>query len=185
MTKYRRGWVDAEHGREHGFTLVELLVAMALVAIVLSAAYGWVWSVGALATRTADRAQACTIAAVVARTIAEDVRDSVAVTAPAVGRDPDACLTLEHDHVGGAPEDVVTAWDPARSVVWKNASGTYVADHVCDFRVSYVLADGRIVDGGTVRTSDWGNVRVVDVAFAVEVGSASVGREVRVCVGSG
>ena len=41
------------------------------------------------------------------------------------------------------PRRCWSSWDPARRVVWRNASGTYLADHVTRFAVSYGLADGR------------------------------------------
>ena len=41
----------------YGFSLVELLVATAAAAVVLAAAYGWVWNVGSLARHLDDRAR--------------------------------------------------------------------------------------------------------------------------------
>ncbi len=169
--------------RACGFSLIELLVATAVAAIVLAAAYGWVWSVGSLAGTTDDRVQAATIAAAVARSVGEDVGAAVEVAAPATGRDPDGSLALVRDGVDRASEDVVVVWDPARRVVWRNASGTYVADHVQGFRVGFVLGDGRSVEGGAMGTADWQSVRAVHVTLAVEVGTALVRREV--CVGLG
>jgi prepilin-type N-terminal cleavage/methylation domain-containing protein len=167
-----------------GFSLVELLVATAVLAVVLAAAYGWVWSVGSLAGTTDDRAQASSIAAALARAVVEDVGAAVAVASPAAGRDPGGSLAVVHDGVEEAPEDVAVVWDPSRRVVWRNAPGTYVADHVRGFRVGFVLGDGRSVDGGAMGAADWGRVRAVRVALEVEVGGAFVGRSVRVGLGS-
>ncbi len=169
--------------RASGFSLVELLVATAMAGVVLAAAYAWVWSVGTLAATTDDRVQASTIAAALARTLADDVGGAVEVTAPAVGRDPGGSLALVHDGVDEASEAVVIAWDPARGVVWRNASGTYVADHVRGFAVSFLLGDGRIVDGTAMGAGDWRSVRAARAALDVEVGGAVIRREV--CVGLG
>ena len=72
---------------------------------------------------------------------------------PPSGRDPSRSLALVHDHAAAAAETVLIVWDPARGVVWRNASGTYLADHVTRFDVAYVLADGSLVDGGDMTSS--------------------------------
>jgi prepilin-type N-terminal cleavage/methylation domain-containing protein len=166
-----------------GFTLVELLVATAVLSVVLAAGYGWVWSVGSLAQTTDDEAQACTIAAVLLRSVAEDVRGAVVVVAPSAGHDPGGSLSMVHDRVDEAPEDELVVWDPARRVVWRNASGTYIADHVRGFQVGFVLVDGRTVDGAAMAATDWRSVRSVRLAVTVEVGTSSAER--RCCVGLG
>jgi hypothetical protein len=154
-----------------------------MAAVVLAAAYGWVWSVGTLAEATDDRVQAATIAAALARSIAQDVGGAVQVAAPEAARDPGGSLTLVRDGVDEAPEDVVIVWDPVRRIVWRNASGTYVTDHVQGFDACFVLGDGRRAPGAEMRAADWQSVRAVDVTVAVQVGSALVRR--RVCVGLG
>lgn len=169
---------------EAGATLVELLVAAVVAGVVLSAAYGWLWNVGALARTQDDRAQAETIAAAAARTVATDVRAALAVESAAPDRDPSRALVLAHDHPAVARERVTIAWDPARKVLWRNASGTYVADHVTAFSVRYVLDDGRVADGVSLIASDWRRVQLVDVALAVVVGAARAVRSERVRVGS-
>jgi len=169
--------------RQRGFTSLELLVAAAVAGLVLSAAYGWLWNVAAVAARTDDRAQAATIASAVSRAIAADVHDAAGVDAPPPGRDPSRSLALVHDHVDVAREAVLVVWDPARNVVWRNASGTYVADHVTRFGVAYGLADGRRLAGADMSSRDWLAVRVVHIELAVAVGSAVAIRAVETAVG--
>ena len=169
--------------REYGFTLVEVLVAAAIAGMVLSAAYGWLWNVGAFATRTDDAAQAATIASAVSRAIAGDVRAAVTVATPPAGRDSSRSLALAHDHVAVAPEAVLIVWDPARAVVWRNASGTYLADHVTRFVVIYGCADGRRLAGAEMLPRDWEGVRVVRVELVVVVGAAAVARTIETAVG--
>jgi prepilin-type N-terminal cleavage/methylation domain-containing protein len=169
----------------HGFTLIELCVATAVLAVVLAAAYGWLWGVGALARSTDDRAQALTLAGVVTRCVTADVAAAVAVAPPPAGRDPERSICLVRDAAGVAPEGLTIVWDPARRVVWRNASGTYVADHVSSFRVGYRLADGRGVDGVTIVAGDWEHVRAVVVTVVVQVGRSSVRRDACVRLGCG
>jgi prepilin-type N-terminal cleavage/methylation domain-containing protein len=167
-----------------GFTLVELLVAAAVTAVVLAAAYGWVWNVAALATRTDDRAQAATIAAACCRAVELELRRAVAIVQPPTGRDPATSLALVHDHIDTTDEEVLVVWDPARRVVWRNASGTYLADHVTRFAVTYVLGDGRLVAGDDMPATGWEVVRCVSVDLAVGVGSATEQRTLVVAAGS-
>lgn len=170
-------------GAEGGFTLVEVLVALVVAGLVLSASYGWVWGLGSLARGHDDRAQAGTIAAAAARSIADDVRAAVAV-APPSAPDPSRALTLVHDHVGAAREEVTIVWDPNRRVVWRNAPGTYIADHVTAFVVAYALQDGREADAVAMSPADWPLVSAVFVRVTTETGSARVTRTVFAGVGA-
>jgi prepilin-type N-terminal cleavage/methylation domain-containing protein len=180
MTAERR---DAPVRRGAGFSLVELLVAAAVTGVVLAGAYGWLWNVAAVAARTDDRAQAATIAAACARGIASEVRQAVGVEPPPLGRDPARALALRHDHPGSAAEDVLVVWDPSRRVVWRNASGTYLADHVTALRLAYVLAGGQTVPGEHMGPADWAAVLAVRVDIAVAVGSAAAERSAFISLG--
>lgn len=168
---------------QDGYTLVELLVALVVAGVVLSACYGWVWGLGALARVHDDRAQAGTIAAAAARSIADDVRNAVAVEAPSV-TDPSRAVTLVHDHVGAPREEVTIVWDPGRKVVWRNAPGTYVADHVTTFVIAYALQDGREADAVAMAPADWPLVSGVLVRLTTETGSARASRTVLAEVGA-
>jgi prepilin-type N-terminal cleavage/methylation domain-containing protein len=170
-------------GREDGYALVEVLIALVVAGVVLSASYGWVWSVGSLARVQDDRAQTGTIAAAAARSIVDDVRAAVAV-APPSAPDPSRALTLVHDHVGAAPEEVEIVWDPGRKVVWRNAPGTYIADHVTAFVVAYTLQDGREAGAGAMSPADWSLVAAVTVKLTTRIGSAHATRTVLAEVGA-
>ena len=169
--------------RDAGFSLMELLVAAAVVGVVLAAAFGWLWSVAAVAVRTDDRAQAATIAAACVRGMALEVRQAVGVAPPPPGRDPGRALALLHDHPAGAPEVVLVVWDPSRRVVWRNASGAYLADHIAAWRVACLLADGRTVPGEAMGAADWTAVRGVRVDLTVVVGTAPAKRSALISLG--
>ncbi|MGE5229981.1 MAG: prepilin-type N-terminal cleavage/methylation domain-containing protein [Deltaproteobacteria bacterium] len=182
-----REWVGsglrAEQRRDQAFTLIEVLVGAAVAAVVLAGAYGWLWNVAALAGETDDRVQAGTLAAAAARAVGDDVRAAVEVRQPPAGRDPASSISLAHDHVDVAPEEVLVVWDPARAVVWRNASGTYIADHITGFTVVYRLTDGRWLGGAEMAAPDWPNVRRLRVELAATVGSATVSRALEMNVG--
>jgi prepilin-type N-terminal cleavage/methylation domain-containing protein len=173
----------ASLGGPAGFSLVELLVAAAIIGVVLTASFGWVWSVGALAGRVDDAAQAATLVAAASRAVAAEVHAAVGVDPPGAGRDPSCSLVLVHDHVATAAESVVIVWDPARDVLWRNASGTYLADHVTRFGVAYVLTDGRIVAGASIAEADWTAVGSLRIEISTGVGSASATRSLELTVG--
>lgn len=172
-----------DYARGGGFTLVELLIAASVVAVVLGAAYAWLWNVAALAGGVDDRVQAATLAAAVSRAVTADVRGCLGVTEPPPARDPSRSIALVHSHPDSAAETVLTVWDPSRRVVWRNSSGTYLADHVTLLAVKYFLADGSLVGGGSMAHSDWTSVRAVRVDLTTTVGSASARRSVVASVG--
>ena len=167
-----------------GVTLVELLVASVVAAVVLAGAWGWLWSIGGVATAMDEDAQAATAAAAATRAVVRDVRAAVAVLPPATGADRATSLHLQHDGLGTAPDDVVIVWDAGRQVLWRNASGTYLSDRVTGFEVSYLLDDGRRVDGGAITGSDLAMVRSVCLSVSIRVGTSSAQREVRVAMGA-
>lgn len=167
-----------------GVTLVELLVAAAISAVVLATAWAWLWSIAAVASRSDDDAQAQTAAAAAVRAVARDVRLARGVKPPASGRDPSVALELAHDRLDRAPEVVLIAWDPSRRVLWRNAPGTYLSDRVTAFSVSYVTADGCEVPGAEMRPADWSEIRLVSFSLSVEVGGRTAVRESDVAVGA-
>ena len=178
-----RSSCPADSRADAGFSLVELLVASVIAGIVLSASLGWVWSVAALARAEDDRAQAATLAAAASRAVIADVRAAVGVRQPPAGRDPSLSVCVVHDHSAAAAETVLIVWDPARRVLWRNASGTYVADHVSRFAVRYVLDGARQVDGASMGAAEWDAVRGVQVDVTTVVGSATESRSLEIAVG--
>jgi prepilin-type N-terminal cleavage/methylation domain-containing protein len=175
--------IRADRRADAGFSLVELLVASVIAGIILSASLGWVWSVAALARADDDQAQAATLAAAASRAVCADVHAAVGLVQPPSGRDPAFSLCLVHDHTAVAPEGVLIVWDPARRVLWRNASGTYLADHVNRFAVRYVLDGARQVDGASMGGADWDAVRGVRVEVTTVVGSAAESRSLEIAVG--
>jgi prepilin-type N-terminal cleavage/methylation domain-containing protein len=174
---------SSEGEQAGGFTLVELLIAATVAAIVLGAAYAWLWNVAALADAADDRAQAATSAAAVSRAVARDAHASLRIVEPPPGRDPSCSLALVRIHAGAADETTLVVWDPERGVVWRNASGTYLSDHVTLFAVAYVLADGSLIEGGRMAASDWASIRAVRITLTSQVGAASARRSVVATVG--
>ncbi len=154
-----------------GVTLVELLVATCVTAVALGAAYPWLWSAGGAAKGAAGRAQAATAAAFAVRAVADELGLAASLSCPPAGMSPDRALCIQHRHAGGVSETVLVAWDPARGVLWRKASGTYLADHVELFAVDYFSADGRRLSATDFAAAGWPRaVARVTVTVAVTVG---------------
>jgi type II secretory pathway component PulJ len=151
-------------------TLVEILVAVSVSAVVLGAAWPWLWAAGSTARRVDGRAQAATAAAFAARSLATDIQLSLALLRPPAGHTPAECVCLLHRHPGAAPETVLVVWDPVRRVLWRKTSGTYLADHVESFSLEYFGVDGRILGPADFDDPEWPS-SVARLRIAIGVGS--------------
>lgn len=120
-----------------GVTLMELLVAVSVSAVALAAAWPWMWNAASAARAVDGRAQAATAASFAARSIANDLELTAALLPLPAGRQPGRSLHIEHRHPGEAAEPILIVWDPARRVLWRKAAGTYLADDVESFSVTY------------------------------------------------
>ena len=166
-----------------GFSLVELIVAACIAGTVLTASWAWLWQTGAAASRADHRAQAATAAASALRAVATDLRCSTGVLEPPPGRDADHCLHLRHDHTGSPAERVLICWDEARSVLWRNAPGTYLSSGVVDFTVEYLTDPGALVSGHDVPVDAWPTVRLAHVEVTVDVCGSRAVRSISVALG--
>jgi prepilin-type N-terminal cleavage/methylation domain-containing protein len=155
-----------------GVTLVELLVATVIAAVTLCGAWAWLWNVGVVSSATVDRTHAATEAAFAARCISDDLDVATALQVPPSAYGPDRALDLTHLHPGAAPEGVLIVWDPSRRVLWRKASGTYLAEHVTRFAVTYYDGGGAALTPVDLEASAWPS-RVVRVAVEVVVAAGS------------
>lgn len=167
-----------------GVSLVELLVATVIAAVALGGAWTWLWNAGVASSSTVDRSRAATAAAYAARIIADDLETSAEVQAPPAVYITSQALSLLHLHPGAAPEGVLIVWDPARRVLWRKASGTYLADHVSRFAVTYHDADGRSLTTADLETSSWpALVARVEVEIVISTGRETAGAVCDVALG--
>jgi prepilin-type N-terminal cleavage/methylation domain-containing protein len=167
---------DRSDGRptQAGVSLVELLVATVIAAVTLCGAWTWLWDAGDASSATVDRARASTAAAFAVRSIADDLDASAALQVPPSVYGPGRALDLTHLHSGAVPEGVLIVWDPARHVLWRKASGTYLADHVTRFAVKYYDEGGGVVSPADLESPAWpSRVARVAVEIVVALGSES------------
>jgi prepilin-type N-terminal cleavage/methylation domain-containing protein len=129
--------------RARGFSLVELLVAASLAATLLAASWGWVWTTARAARATDARAQVATADAFAARSLRADMARCVRLATPSEGVCGPATLALALRAARDGTTEVVTvAWDARRGVVWRKASGSYLAEGVTGFSVRYFDRNG-------------------------------------------
>ena len=156
-----------------GVSLVELLVATVIAAVTLCSAWAWLWTAGVASSATVDRTRAATAAAFAARCISGDLEASFALQDPPAAYGPSRALDVTHLHPGAVPESVLIVWDPSRRVLWRKTSGTYLADHVTGFAVTYYDSGGGALTPTDLARPDWPS-RVARVALQVVV---TAGRE--------
>ena len=154
--------------------MVELLVATVIAAVTLCGAWAWLWNAGVASSATVDRTRAVTAAAFAARSISGDLELSAALQDPPAAYGPDRALDLTHLHPGAPPESVLIVWDPSRRVLWRKASGTYLADHVTRFAVTYYDESGAVMTPADLEAPAWlGRVTRVVVVVVVAAGNES------------
>lgn len=155
-----------------GLTLVEVLLAASLGAVLLAGAWGWAWSVAAAGTDVGDAAEARTSLAYARRMLLADLRD-------ADGLDELGVCSAEAIavRVGPArhPSGIVSiVWNRERGVLWRVAPACHLADGVERFHVRYLDATGARVGDGHVRLlpAEIEAVAAVEVSLRVRYGTA-------------
>ena len=160
---------------------MELLVALSLSAVTLSAAWPWLWNAADVARATDARAQAATSSAFAARSIAADLECATALLAPPADASPERCLHLTHGHPGQARETILVSWDAARRVLWRKTTATYLADNVESFTITYFDDQGGALGPVDLAQPTWPDTvtRVrVRIGISTALGSSSTARDV-------
>jgi prepilin-type N-terminal cleavage/methylation domain-containing protein len=151
-----------------GFTLTELLVAVAVSATGLGAAWPWLWNTAEGARAIEARAQASTAAAFATRSIMADLELATGLMAPPAGMVPASSLHIRQRRPGDPAESVLIGWDPARQVLWRKTPSSYLADHVETFAITYFDRLGKPLGPAAMTLADWPqSVARVRVALVV------------------
>ena len=159
---------------------MELLVAVAVSAIAFGAAWPWLWNTAEAARAIESRAQAATSAAFAARGIMADLELATGLLAPPAGTVPAHSLHMRQRRPGEPAESVLIVWDPARQVLWRKTSSSYLADHVESFATTYFDRLGRPLGPAEMTFADWpDSVARVRIALVVvtRTGRSSVVRD--------
>lgn len=157
-----------------GLTLIEVLLAASLGAVLLAGAWGWAWSVAAAGTDVGDAAEARTSLAYARRMLLADLRDAVGLdTLGLCSAQAIALRVGPTRHPSGA---VSTVWNRERGVLWRVAPACHLADGVERFHVRYLDAAGVPVGDGDVPLlpAQIEAVTAVEVSLRIRYGSACV-----------
>lgn len=157
--------------RQHGLTLVEVMLAAALACMLTACAYGWLWGVVHACAREARASDGQTRLAATHRRLALDLAQALTLRAPAEGLS-ERRFALETIDAQGVRREVEYCWDPARRVLWRGSSSSYVADGIQSFRVTYLDAQGREITPSALRRAADGSV-LGAAALAVDAAAVS------------
>jgi type II secretory pathway component PulJ len=170
---------ETPHGSDAGASLIETLVALVVAAIVLAAAWSWLWSVVGTSRRYEARAAAAADLAFAERLITRELRATVHLVPVSTCGCTAAAFTLAIRSPGASTEDTVSyVWDKGRAVVWRKTASTYVAEHVSLFRITYLDRSGAPItpaDGGRLTGSQADGVARVLVDLCLRQGAVDAG----------
>ena len=153
-------------------TLIELLVAVCLASVLLMGAWPWCWTMVQASHQTAQRAEAESSLAFAGRLFTSEARRAAALGDEAGGGCSASSVTLQvFDAVTAQTQAVTYRFDPTRRVLWRKASGSYVAEDlsICDF--TYFGADGSQIlpgSGGALTADDLYSVRSLGLRLVIE-----------------
>ena len=146
-------------------------MAAALACGLAAAAYGWLWSAGGACAGETRAAEAQSRLAAVHRRLALDMAQALGLTRPLDGLG-DVRFALRLVGADGVLREVEYCWDPARRVLWRSSSSSYVADGVSGFAVTYLDDRGAPVDPSSLGVDTSGRVAGV-AALAVAARAAT------------
>jgi prepilin-type N-terminal cleavage/methylation domain-containing protein len=159
------------HRTQAGFSLVEVLIALAIGGWLLGGAWAWLWSATRASAAAADAVEAQTSLAYARRVLLADLRaaEDLSPVAPS-GVTAITLRVSSRRHEDGI---VRIVWDASRGVLWRVAPGCHLADSVEAFAVSYVDASGALIEcEGDLDTVEAAAVRGVIIDLRIEVGGA-------------
>jgi len=164
--------------RADGFGLVELLVAVAVAGVVLTAGWSWCWSLSASCAASCARCDAASSVAFARRLTSAELGECLGlVAAPSCRCSTTSIAFVVPASDGGTTELVTYVYDPARRVLWRKSASAHLAEGVDDFSIGYVDAQGRLLAcdaGDELPTAALPLVRRVDLCLTVRCVGRSV-----------
>jgi len=159
-----------------GLSLIEVLIAATLTCLVLAASFGWLSSVVSASDHAADHVEVSSSLAFARRLTTSELRQAsalVAVPTAPCGRHT-ISFALPSVANDGTYDLITYTWDAGRNILWRKASGSYVAQGVTHFEVHYFSSDGRelapLVD--VLPLSAYASVRAVSFVCTVRYGQS-------------
>ena len=159
-----------------GFSLVELLVAVVIAGVVLTAGWAWCWSISGSSAAVCARLDATSSLAYARRLTSAELGECLGLTsAPSCGCSVTTIAFAVPAGDGGA-ELVTYVYDPARRVLWRKSASAHLAEGVEAFSVTYRDAQAHVLacaDDGRLAAAALPLVRRVDLTATVRCGAQS------------
>jgi prepilin-type N-terminal cleavage/methylation domain-containing protein len=172
--------------REAGFSLVELLVATAVAAVVLTGGWAWCWSVCGSCAAGSGRLDAGSSLAFARRLSTSELRQCEGLVTTSDARCSATSIAFIVPSGDAATTELVTyVWDAGRRVLWRKASGSHLAEGVVDFSIAYFDDQGRklpIPAGGDLPGADLALVRRVELSAVVRCATQTASASWQVCL---
>ncbi len=167
-----------------GFSLIELLVATAITAVILTGGWAWCWSLSGWCATSNERLDAASSLAFVRRLTSAELGECRALLADQTVRCSANGIAFAVPSDDG-PEAVSYCYDAARRVLWRKASSSHLAEGVEGFSITYFDARGRALappTGGALPDSDLPLVRRVALRVLVRCASQTRQATWQVCL---
>jgi len=176
-------------GGASGFSLIELLVAVALAGVVTCAGWSWCWSVSRSCANARDRLEALSSIGFVRRLTTRELSAATRLlNTPSCSCTNNGLAFAVPTPDGRGLQEVTYGWNAARGIVWRKASGSHLVEGATRFDVCYADQAGRgLACGSDGRLDEAARpaVRTVELTLTVVVGRQAVTRRWRVALPAG
>jgi prepilin-type N-terminal cleavage/methylation domain-containing protein len=171
--------------RGAGFSLIELLVATSVAAVVLTGGWAWCWTVSRSCAAGSERLDAGSSIAFARRLSTSELDQCAGLVTTPDARCSATSIAFIVPSGDGATELVTYVWDAGRRVLWRKASGSHLAEGVDDFSITYFDDQGRtlpIAPGAEPPMADLALVRRVELRLVVRCAAQTASASWQVCL---
>jgi len=157
-----------------GFSLVELLVAVAIAGVVLTAGWAWCWSVSGSSAAACARLDAASAVAFTQRLTTAELEECLGLVAASSCRCSATSIAFVVPASDGDTELVTYVFDPGRRALWRKSPSAHLVEGADTFAVVYRDADSRILTcdaSGGLPAAALPLVRRVDLTITVRCGA--------------
>jgi prepilin-type N-terminal cleavage/methylation domain-containing protein len=158
-----------------GFSLVELLVAVVVAGVVLTAGWAWCWSMSGSCAAACDRLDASSSVAFTRRLTSAELGECLGLVATSSCRCSTTSIAFAVPASDGAGTELVTyVYDAGRRVLWRKSASAHLAEGVDGFSITCRDAQGRALAcdaSGGLPVTALPLVRRVDLGVTVRCGA--------------
>ena len=158
-----------------GFSLIELLVATAITAVILTGGWAWCWSLSGWCATSNERLDAASSLAFVRRLTSAELGECLGLVATSSCRCSTTSIAFAVPASDGAGTELVTyVYDAGRRVLWRKSASAHLAEGVDGFSITCRDAQGRALAcdaSGGLPVTALPLVRRVDLGVTVRCGA--------------